>query len=133
VQLAQVFDDTLDGETIFSDFTAKLEQSLELRDGLGRLMKVVHEFEAAPDEDGAVRMKKAISDFYDTSMKYLMYRDWMGFEMFFIEILKTTNVSSLIHICHRFETFLATLFREVQKRSILRQRSLMDDLKAEQE
>ena len=64
-------------------------------------------------------MKEAISRFYDTSMKYLMYRDWSGFELFFIEILKCTSLPALQQIAHRFETFLMTLFREVQKRAIL--------------
>jgi hypothetical protein len=121
VQLTQVFNPDTHGGEIFHDFTAKLEQSLSLRDGLAVLIKAVQEFSAKADEEGAVLMKASISDFYDSSMKYLMYRDWMGFEMFFIEILKTTNVSALVHISHRFETFLMTLFREVQKRSILRE------------
>ena len=51
-------------------------------------------------------------------MKYLMYRDWSGFELFFIEILKCTSLPAQ-QIGHRFETFLMTLLREVQKRSIL--------------
>ena len=34
VQLAQVFDAEVGGRNIFPDFTAKLEQSVELRDGL---------------------------------------------------------------------------------------------------
>ena len=36
-------------------------------------------------------MKEEISDFYDNSIKYLMYRDWSGFELFYIEILKCTQ------------------------------------------
>ena len=60
-----------------------------------------------------------ISRFYDHSMKDLMYRDWSGFELFFIEILKCTSLPALLQIGHRFETFLMTLYREVQKRSIL--------------
>ena len=64
-------------------------------------------------------MKQRISQFYDADMKYLMYRDWSGFELFFIEILKCTSVPALMQIGHRFETFLMTLYREVQKRSIL--------------
>ena len=64
-------------------------------------------------------MKEEISRFYDTSMNYLMYRDWSGFELFFIEILKCTSLPALQQIAHRFETFLMTLFREVQKRAIL--------------
>ena len=37
-------------------------------------------------------MKEEISRFYDHNMKYLMYRDWSGFELFFIEILKCTSL-----------------------------------------
>jgi hypothetical protein len=61
-------------------------------------------------------------------MRYLMYRDWSGFEIFFIEILKCTSLSGLGQICHRFETFLMTLFREVSKRSILQNVPLRADL-----
>jgi hypothetical protein len=48
-----------------------------------------------------------------------MYRDWSGFELFYIEILKCGSTSALGQIAHRFETFLVTLLREVQKRSFL--------------
>src|SRR5438034_146327 len=46
VQLAQVFDPAVSGRDIFPDFTAKLEQSVQLRDSLGRLIKAGAEFEA---------------------------------------------------------------------------------------
>jgi hypothetical protein len=119
VQLAQVFDPDVGGRDIFPDFTAKLEQSVELRDGLAGLIRALREFQVRKDQTSAVRMKEEISRFYDTSMKYLMYRDWSGFELFFIEILKCTSLTALLQIAHRFETFLMTLYREVQKRSIL--------------
>jgi hypothetical protein len=118
VQLAQAYS-PVEGGAIFGDFTAKLEQSVRLRDGLALLIKALREFQAAKDDTQAIRMKEEISRFYDTSMKYLMYRDWSGFELFFIEILKCTSIPALMQIAHRFETFLMTLFREVQKRSIL--------------
>ena len=63
-----------------------------------------------------------------TACKYLMYRDWSGFELFFIEILKCTSLPGLLQIGHRFETFLMTLFREVQKRSILQDYPLAAEL-----
>jgi len=122
VQLAQVFDHEVGGRDIFPDFTAKLEQSVELRDGLAGLIRAVREFQVRKDQPSAVRMKEEISRFYDTSMKYLMYRDWSGFELFFIEILKCASLTALLQIAHRFETFLMTLYREVQKRSILQPR-----------
>jgi hypothetical protein len=119
VQLSQVFNPLMDGIHIFPDFTARLEQSLNLRDNLVRLLAAVKAFQTGKDEAAANRMKEEISYFYDHSMKDLMYRDWSGFELFFIEILKCTSVPALLQIGHRFETFLMTLYREVQKRSIL--------------
>jgi hypothetical protein len=119
VQLAQVFDPEVDGGQIFPDFTAKREQSVLLRQGLVRLIKALRDFEARRDEPSALRMKEEISSFYDHNIKYLMYRDWSGFELFFIEILKCGSLPALQQITHRFNTFLMTLLREVQKRSIL--------------
>src|SRR4029453_7317858 len=101
VQLAQVYA-SVNGTQIFPDFTAKLEQSVRLRDGLARLIKSLREFQANRDERAAIRMKEDISRFYDSNMKYLMYRDWSGFELFFIEILKCSSLSALGQIGHRF-------------------------------
>ena len=131
VQLAQVFDPAVSGRDIFPDFTAKLEQSVQLRDSLGRLIKAVREFQARREDAASVRLKEAISRFYDNHMKLLMYRDWSGFELFFIEILKCTSLPALLLISHRFETFLLTLYREVQKRSILQNVPLVDELHLE--
>ncbi len=128
VQLAQLFDPNIEGQDIFGDFTAKLDQSLHLRDGLARLIKSVREFQTRKDQAAAFKMKEDISMFYDNNMKYLMYRDWSGFELFFIEILKCSSLPALQSIGHRFDTFLMTLYREVQKRSILRNIPLDQDL-----
>lgn len=130
VQLAQIFDPGIDGDDIFSDFTAKLDQSRRLRDGLARLIGQVRAFQARKDEAAARLLRDQISAFYDSSMKYLMYRDWSGFELFFIEILKCPSLGGLASIAHRFETFLMTLFREVQKRSILQNLPVSDEVRA---
>jgi hypothetical protein len=119
VQMAQALDRKVEGRDIFGDFTARLEQSIQLRDNLAVLIGAVREFQAVRDENAARAMKDQISYFYDHNMKDLMYRDWSGFELFFIEILKCTSLPALHQIGHRFETFLMTLYREVQKRSIL--------------
>jgi hypothetical protein len=128
VQLAQVFDPALPGSSIFPDFKAKLEQSVHLRDSLARLIRAVRAFQATRDEVTGIRMKEEISVFYDNDMKDLMYRDWSGFELFFIEILKCTSLPALLQIGHRFETFLMTLYREVQKRSILQSLPAREDM-----
>jgi hypothetical protein len=128
VQLAQAFNERIQGLDVFPDFTAKLEQSLGLRDSLARLIRAVRRYQGARDEGAAVSMKDEISRFYDHNMKDLMYRDWSGFELFFIEILKCTSLPALAQISHRFETFLITLYREVQKRSILQNVPTPEDL-----
>jgi hypothetical protein len=128
VQLTHTFEPEVEGRDIFPDFTAKLEQSLELRDSLARLVRAVRGFQAARGAEAAVQMKDEISRFYDNNMKFLMYRDWSGFELFFIEILKCSSIPGLLQIGHRFETFLLTLYREVQKRSILQDQPPGDDL-----
>ncbi len=119
VQLAQALDPAIDGSRIFPDFMARRDQSVKLRDGLVVAIRALREFQEAKDEASAARMKDRVSEFYDNHIKYLMYRDWSGFELFYIEVLKCGSVGALLQIAHRFETFLATLLREVQKRSLL--------------
>jgi hypothetical protein len=130
VQLGQALEPSVDGGRIFPDFTARREQSEKLRDGLAAAVRALRDFQKARDEAGAARMKDAISDFYDHHIQYLMYRDWSGFELFYIEILKCSSLGALQQIAHRFETFLITLLREVQKRSILQGASPREDVQA---
>ncbi len=129
VQLAQAFVPEIDGARIFPDFMAKREQSIRVRDGLAQVTQAVRQFQKNRDEESAEHMKKVISEFYDHHIKFLMYRDWSGFELFYIEILKCSSLSGLTQIAHRFETFLVTLLREVQKRSILAGAPSSADLK----
>jgi len=93
------------------------------------VVRALREFQDQKDQASATRMKERISEFYDHHIKYLMYRDWSGFELFYIEILKCGSISGLQQIAHRFETFLVTLLREVQKRSLLQGAPARDDLK----
>jgi hypothetical protein len=129
VQLGQALDPAVDGSRIFPDFSARRDQSVELRDGLVTVVRSLREFQDQKDQASATRMKERISEFYDHHIKYLMYRDWSGFELFYIEILKCGSISGLQQIAHRFETFLVTLLREVQKRSLLQGAPARDDLK----
>ena len=128
VQLAQALDSGIDGGRIFPDFMARREQSVKLRDGLVAAVRSLRDFQQGRDEAAAARMKDGISEFYDHHIKYLMYRDWSGFELFYIEILKCSSLTGLQQITHRFETFLLTLLREVQKRSLLQGAPARDDI-----
>jgi hypothetical protein len=128
VQLAQVFDPEIDGARIFPDFSARRDQSVALREGLVKVVHALNEFQEKKDAPSANRMKDCISEFYDHNIKYLMYRDWSGFELFYIEILKCGSLQGLQQIAHRFETFLVTLLREVQKRSLLQSGPAPDNI-----
>jgi hypothetical protein len=128
VQLAQIFDPEIDGARIFPDFSARRDQSVALREGLVKVVHALNEFQDKKDAPSANRMKDCISEFYDHNIKYLMYRDWSGFELFYIEILKCGSLQGLQQIAHRFETFLVTLLREVQKRSLLQSGPAPDNI-----
>jgi hypothetical protein len=119
VQLCQAFDPDVEGRDVFPDYVERRERSLHLRQALGAVIDAVRDFAGDADEEKASRVRGEVSAFYDESMRYLMYRDWADFERFFIEILKCPSLDSLREVAHRFETFLVTLQREVQKRAVL--------------
>ena len=66
-------------------------------------------------------LKDDVSVFYERSLKYLMYRDWGAFELFFVEILRCESTPGLVQIAHRFATYLTTLLGEISKRAVLRE------------
>ncbi len=119
IQLAQVFDPGLEGKRVFDHFATKLEQSLALRESLVNMLDMVHAFQRTREEKLAQDLKQVVADFYETSLKYLMYRDWAGFELFFVELLKCESIPGLVQIAHRFGAYLITLLQEVSKRDVL--------------
>jgi hypothetical protein len=119
VQLAQVFEPSVDGKRIFAEYDTKLEQSLALRRDMIRLIRAVHYFARGGDPESADQFKEMVSTFNDHSLRYLMYRDWANFETFNSEIERCDSIGGLVQIAHRFETYLRTLLREVSKRGVL--------------
>jgi len=119
VQLAGALDSGLTGVGVFTDFVTKKERSLALKKALENLLRSVRDFYARGDEVTAVALREGTAKFYDRQLRHLMYRDWSAFEQFFVEILKCNSLSALKPITHRYETFLQTLLREVEKRAVL--------------
>ncbi len=101
------------------DFVNKKERSLALKKALEELLGTVRAFYARGDEPSAVALREGTARFYDRQLRHLMYRDWSAFEQFFVEILKCNSLTALKPITHRYETFLQTLLREVEKRAVL--------------
>jgi hypothetical protein len=73
-----------------------------------------------------------IARFYDRSLRFLMYRDWSSFESFAMEILKCESLPGLVSIAHRFDTYLKTLLREVNKRGVLQGSETEEGAEAEE-
>jgi hypothetical protein len=119
VQLAIALDPGLTGVRVFSDFVTKKERSLALKKALESLLRAARDFYARGDEVTALALREGTAKFYDRQLRHLMYRDWSAFEQFFAEILKCNSLVALRPITHRYETFLQTLLREVEKRSVL--------------
>jgi hypothetical protein len=119
LQLAQGFDPDIEGHRLFSHYETHLEQSQLLRRDLVALILTVRRFSDEKTEERAETMKRLIARFYDRSLRFLMYRDWSSFESFAMEILKCESLPGLVSITHRFDTYLKTLLREVNKRGVL--------------
>ncbi len=127
IQLAQGFDPEIEGKSIFPHYKTHFEQSRMLRRDLVALILTVRRFAEQKTEERAETMKRFISRFYDRSLRFLMYRDWSSFEAFAAEILKCESVPGLLQIAHRFDTYLKTLLREVNKRGVLQEKGLPED------
>lgn len=119
IQLAQGLDPSIDGHEIFPQHQTHREQSQMLQHDLLALTFSVHKFSQEPNEEGAEALKRLISRFSDRSLRFLMYRDWASFESFATELLKCDSEPGMLQLAHRFETYLKTLLREVNKRASL--------------
>ena len=119
VALAQSFEPEIDGATLFRSFTTKLEQSLELRRDLWRLVLLVARASADGHEPPATLVLEALNAFGEGSQRYLMYKDWEALERFAEEIDSARDAGELSRTLHRFEAYLETLFGQVSMRAVL--------------
>lgn len=122
VALAQSFEPGLDGGVLFRSFTTKLEQSLELRRELWKLVMLVARASADGHEPPATRVLEALGAFGEGAQRYLMYKDWETLERFAEEIDSARDAGELSRTLHRFEAYLETLFGQVNMRAVLADR-----------
>ena len=85
-----------DGEATVLGTTLKL---------LVEVVRALHEFQQHKDAAAAQRMKDGISAFYDNHIKSLMYRDWSGFDLFYLEIPKGGVLQALQQVAPPTATF----------------------------
>ncbi|MCS7080191.1 MAG: hypothetical protein NZ585_09095 [Chloracidobacterium sp.] len=119
VALATVFDPTFDGATAFEMFQTKLEQSLHLREDIWRLLRHLRRFESRPDKTAVAPLIERITLFRDTSLRFLMYKDWDEYDRFLDEVQSARNLEELIKTVHLLATFLETLLGQINMRAVL--------------
>jgi hypothetical protein len=122
VALAQSFEPALDGGALFRSFTTKLEQSLELRRELWKLVLLVARASADGNEPPATHVLESLNAFGEGAQRYLMYKDWEALERFTEEVDSARDAGELSRTLHRFEAYLETLFGQVNMRAVLADR-----------
>jgi ribosomal protein S15P/S13E len=120
VQIAQAFDPEFDGKKLFSTLITRLEQSKRLISEIANLASYIADHEKKADHQSVPALMKSVEDFRESTMKYLMYKDWEEYENFIEEITSSKTSESLRFALHRFRIFLGTLSGEVGKRSVLK-------------
>jgi translation elongation factor EF-G len=119
VQISQAFDSHFDGKQLFSTYTTRLEQSQRLLQEIASLLETVHQFEDIADHEGLQPLLRSFEEFRQSSLKYLMFKDWEEFEKFMEEIEASKTREALRFALHKFRIFMEALLGEVSKRAVL--------------
>lgn len=116
---AKIADPAVTAFELFPNFQIKLDKSLILREHLWRILKSVEAAEQDPGKPLVEKLNAELTDFLDTPITFLFYKDQETVERFCEEILATTDKKDLVPILHRFGAYLETLFGQVNMRSVL--------------
>jgi hypothetical protein len=119
VSLAQLFEPELQGTQLFSFFQTKLDESLSLRGELWKLLRTVRKTAQDHAETKLANLSELLGAFREHDLRFLMYKDRESFERFNEEIEQATGKPQIVHVLHRFEAYLETLFSQVNMRAVL--------------
>lgn len=116
---AQLVEPTVEPTALFPNFQSKLKQSLVLRQNLWQIFQSVKAAETAPDKANLDALNKQLTDFLNTTLHFLFYKDMETVERFIEEVLITNDKKDLVPILHRFGAYLETLFGQINMRAVL--------------
>ena len=117
--LAQVFDPQIDGPAIFNNLEGKREESLQLSAELRELVRLASRAEKDAKPSSIKTLIERLKRFRDSTMHYLMYRDWETYEQFYEELATAINQEETEQVLHRLASYLETLYSHVRMRSAL--------------
>jgi hypothetical protein len=119
ITVVQVFDRAVDGRALFPSMQNSLQNSQKVQKDLWDLrqdLKTDLERTGSFDLD---RILGRISHFQESSMEYLMFKDWSAFETFSESLINAGSQTEARVLVQKFINFLSILNEEVAKRGIL--------------
>lgn len=119
VGFAQLIEPSIEAGELFPNFPVKLRQSLILRQNLWDVSKSVQKAEHNPDSYTLQTLRVELTDFQNSTLHFLFYKDKETIERFIEEVLITNDKKDLVPILHRFGAYLETLFGQVNMRTVL--------------
>lgn len=117
VNLVSYFEEDISGADVFKDYITKLEQSKKLLESLEKLLDEVRRYQETQSDIDSL-MDEALK-FKESSLKYLMYKDWQNFEDFIDNVITTMSDNKLEKVLSDFEAYLEAILKEVKKRNVL--------------
>ena len=103
----------------FPEFRQKLEQSTVLRERLWAVLGSVRTSESEPSEANLTNLRGLLSEFLETYISFLFYKDRETFERFCSEIELGPDGAEAGPVLHRFSAYVETLFTQVNMRTVL--------------
>ncbi len=119
VNFAQLIEPNIEPTKLFPNFQSKFRQSMILRQNLWDILQSVKKAEQNPENYPMNSLHKQLTDFIDTTLHFLFYKDMETVERFIEEVLITTDKKDLVPILHRFGAYLDTLFGQINMRVVL--------------
>ena len=119
VNFTQMLDPNVEAFEVFPSLKTKQDQSVVLRRDLWNILQEVKKAEEDPDKYPLAKLNAQLTDFGNSSMLFLFYKDRETVERFIEEVLITTSKIDLVPILHRFGAYLETLFGQINMRVVL--------------
>jgi hypothetical protein len=95
------------------------QRALKLRHDLWFLRQHMKDVLDRRDNVEVLPLVEQLSLFRESSLRYLMYRDWAKFEYFADALITSGNQQETRTLIRMFVSFIEALVQEVSKRSVL--------------
>lgn len=125
VTLVQAIDKDFDGRQIFPQLVDRFHEAQKLRRDLWDLRQYMKDVLDKRVEFNLDTMMTRVTEFRESSLPFLMYRDWEEFQRFSDSTITASNPIELRTLLRKFVSFLETLVQEVSKRGILHETALV--------